>query len=213
MAKTFGDMKTRIVDETLRDDLQTQIHRAILSAIDYFSLQEWAQGQKSGTLTVGNAVATYTLPTDFLEMLHCEVLATSTSRQEVCEITYQEMRRLNDSVPPVYSAPEKFAIFGDSIEFWPVDAASVTKTVTLYYQYKIPAPEAETDGDTGSASYFWMNTAEPMIRAYAKALLFAEVIRDTDAAQADFAIAEQFRKQLVTHSESKSTSGQIVGWY
>tara|TARA_Y100001963_G_C6790799_1_gene455280 strand:- start:1554 stop:2309 length:756 start_codon:yes stop_codon:yes gene_type:complete len=86
------------------------------------------------------------------------------------------------------------------------DAVTSTDPYTLRFRYvaKIPAPTATqiTTAGEGAFTNFWTTEAERMIRCYAKALVYADVLQMIEAAQAQEKLSELEYNRLIRKSES-----------
>jgi hypothetical protein len=104
-------------------------------------------------------------------------------RTPLIKISYPELRNMDLIRPaPVSTFPVNWAWYQQQIYIWPYPADFFPLTLS-YYSAPFPPTQAT---DTN----WWTTIAEALIRAYTRARINLEVIRDTDAYQADMQAAK-----------------------
>jgi len=78
-------------------------------------------------------------------------------------------------------------------------------TLLLAYEVTLAAPESDTD------SNFWTNDAYRMIKAYSKAILYADYLQQFELAQANEVMAESEYNRIVTASEARAFADTVQG--
>ena len=124
----------------------------------------------------------YVPPIDYTSPYLIEITWASL-RTPLIKISYPELRAMDLIRPaPVTTFPVNWAWYQQQIYIWPYPADFFPLTLS-YYSAPFP-PVNATDTN------WWTTTAEALIRAYTRARLNLEVIRDTEAYQADMQAAK-----------------------
>lgn len=205
--RTYATMQSRIADELSRPDLTSEIQNAIQDACYYYQQEQFFFNEAIDSTTVTVAgTNTYAGPSDLLDIEALEINISSSG------IIYPLHPRRLDWVldrdemvnPPLEGQPTDYAIFANQFRLWPTpDNAYGLK---FYYRQQIPPPTQPTDGG------FWMTTAEAMIRAYAKGILYSQILMLPDKAKVEFEISHQFYQQLKSQTASKLFTGKSKAW-
>lgn len=150
--------------------------------------QFWTQ-----LVTVYN-VNQYIPPIDYVAPRLVEITAAS-MRYALQSVPYPELRGMDVIRPtPVTVYPQFWAWYQEQIYVWPYPNGFYP--LTLSYRTAPQLARNATDVN------FWTTDAELMVRAYAEFLIQMKVLKDPDAAQAAYAVAQ--RELLAIKSQTIS---------
>ena len=205
MSETLQTMANRIIKEVKRNDIVAgDVFDYIFDAIKFYRNDPFFKGEGYYNFTTtpfpnpgpSNFVfpdprSAYRLPNDYIETLEVTVLFDGTALP-------LNLRSLDwfveqcEGNPVVTGPPTDFILYDDQIYFWPM--ADQQYQATLWYKKAVPAPSVNAPTEVGN---FWMTSdREPMVRAMAKSLLFAQRIRDQANAGVCKNIADAFFQKL-----------------
>ena len=217
---TFATMKTRIVDETLRDDLTpAQLGHAINDAIalqegERYSFnvrryriltvaaQEYYDIKAPALLTsAGTAVGTGET------LLELDSITTTVSNRPypLTPRTQQWMDEQQDS--NFLGQPADYTIYGQQLRIFPVPDAAYP--IDLSGLARLAPNPLSQDAHTNA----WMTEGERLIRAQAKVLIYRDILRDPDGValatqqfgQAQLALKRKMAAQAYTgHQRHRS---------
>ncbi len=174
---TLAQMRSRIADDLLRSDLNTQIDKAINRAIEYYYKKEkfWFN-QTTGTFaTIASQEAYGTadgIPSDILEIDYMQIAFTTTNKPELIPRTYQDLKRRNEGNST--GNPEDYAWYQNKIYLHLIPSTVWTVTVSYRKSYAAMTVDADTNDFT--------TNAEDLIEARASWWLYSRVLKDYDAA-------------------------------
>ena len=210
---TLGDLKTRIISETLRDDLADdmadQLTLIIQKSIDQYAANRWWFNERMGAVvtTVGSHVAP--LPADFRYLDEAWL--------QVGGVAYP-MRLLQAvDIDQLYAAsmsnaqPTDIAILGTNLYLWP--AASQVWTINLRYVGEVtPALDYTKD----SSANFWTNQGQDLITARAKLRLYRDYLsaqlQDPRVVAANNQEEEAYSRLRSEHNRRLSTNRVRASW-
>lgn len=165
---TYGTMRSRIADELHRTDLNTQINRAIVSAIATWETEPLWFNEAFSTFTTVAGQLTYSAAdaslTDLVKIRSIR-LDVSTSREALTEWTWAEFVENNVSTSQ-QSVPDYYAYVAEKLLLFPVPNATYTGQIVMVRRL----PEISLSA-TDNATNAWMTHAEELIRQRAKALV------------------------------------------
>jgi len=171
MANSLGDLKSRIVAETDRDDLASggalsnQLALCIDRAIEFYSDEAFWFNHAAAAATTANSGAIVPLPS--------EIRAADTVSCNGCALRKVPARDLEYRTES--GRPSLWASSGDAIRLWPIPDAAYP--IGMYGVARIDPP-----GSDGSANA-WTTEAQDLIAARTRFLLFRDVLRDGEGAQ------------------------------
>ncbi|MGE5721542.1 MAG: hypothetical protein ACM3YM_03700 [Sphingomonadales bacterium] len=171
MANSLGDLMSRIIDETDRDDLgsggalSNQLALCIERAIEFYSDEAFWFNRAAATATTANGSATVPLPS--------EIRAADTVSCNGCALRKVPVRDLEYRTES--GRPSLWAMDGDAIRLWPTPDAAYP--IGIYGVARIDPP-----GSDGAANA-WTTEAQDLIAARTRFLLFRDVLRDGEGAQ------------------------------
>jgi len=168
---TYAELKTRIVTEMVRSDLDdtlaTQLATHIARACEYFSDERfWFNAIVTTTPTV-SGTATVSVPATVRRVDRVSIPALGTDLREVA------LSALDDG--DTQAMPSEYAYSGDSLQFYPIPDQAYTLRLVGIAQ--INAPSDDTDENA------WTDEAQDLIVARTKMTLFRDQFRDPEGAQ------------------------------
>lgn len=202
---TLGTMRDRIADELgQRTDLNTQILAAIQSAIKFYESEPFWFNEEEGEATTTDGTASYTLPTDFIEMQAIRVnLGTDDAPdwEELRQIAQERMFQIEltaDGEPCVYS------IYRQELKLYPTPNDAFD--ITLCYVKSLAAISDPADTNE------WMVEGEELIRLHAKQDVRTNVLNlptNNDWANREASVFRQMKsrsRQMVATGRLEPTS-------
>jgi hypothetical protein len=207
VARTLGDLKTRIADELARADLSSQIALAISQAIEEACSHFFWFMQTRGVLVSLVAGTPAYAPTAFNALVEIERVALLSGLQHrtLDVMTDEEMDRSYDGSAPT-GQPYAYAVYNDEIRFYPTPDNSYS----VYVDGLTHGTALASDTD----SNIWTDTTkgERYIRALAKRQIYADVIRDTDKALVQDNLAQRYREELFQQTHSRTASSEMAAY-
>lgn len=147
----------------------------------------------------------YVGPVDYVAPYRVEITIPNL-RYCLSKYSYNELRNLDVIRPsPTTSYPTFYSWFQGQIYIWPYPVSFYP--ITLSY-YTAPFPPRDM-----TTSNFWTTTAEAMIRAYTRARINLEVLRDKEAFDADMQAANMEFTSLKSQEISQQQTGGIPADY
>lgn len=210
---TLGDLKTRIISETLRDDLAdemaSQLTLIIQKSIDFYAANRWWFNEKLATVStvIGSALAP--LPTDFRFLDQANL--------KVGGVSYALALRQAVEIDELFTAgaingqPTDLAIVNDDLYLWP--SANKVYPVELRYVADVsPALNYTSD----NSSNFWTNEGQDLIVARAKLRLYRDYLsaqlQDPRVIAANNQEQEAYSRLRSEHNRRLSTNRVRAGW-
>ena len=203
VARTLGDLKTRIADELARADLASQIALAITDAIDEACTQRfWFMEVRGLEIPVSAGTAAYT-GEDIERLLEIDrlVLVVNGQRRTLGAMNDDQLDRWNDGTAPE-GEPYAFSRYGDQLRLYPTPRTAYTVLI-----------DGLTKGaalDTDADSNIWTTTGERYVRALAKRNVLAEVIQDDQRAATQDALAVRYREELWAQTHTRTATGEMA---
>lgn len=206
----FGTMQARIADEMARDDLAEPIRQAVKDAVLYYQNEPYFIGRLVVGGIVTSGVATAPLPTDWIAIDRVEI-AVNGKFVELPEASFDTVLALEQAYAPGGGVPQCYAPYNETIYMAPTP--NLNTFSRFLYRKALPPPDLDADGaSTASASYFWMNTAERMIRTYAKGLLYQDLLKDPQSAQSEFAESMKAFDMVLQRTSEALLPREITPW-
>lgn len=202
---TYGDMKTRIADELVRSDIDTQIAQQIQSAIAQYQRKLFFFNEKTNAswATVANQELYDTsdgVPDDIVSIDKLTVIYSSVRE----DVRRRDWNMIEDLQPGTSKGgqPTLYAYREQTFRLYPIP--TTVMTLNLAYVQRVAVPTL--DADTGP----WVNDAEELIRCAAKRRIAQHVIRDLEMAQ-DMLVAEQDAlRDLMSESSRRLGTGRMI---
>jgi hypothetical protein len=211
---TFAAMKTRIVDEMLRDDLTaTHLNNAINDAIKQWEGERWVFNERRYRILTVASQEYYDLSEPVLLDSDGTVLEDGEMLLELDDITvtvnsqpYRLCQRSQqwfnkNQLTTSLGQPADYTIYGNQLRIFPLPDGIYTLNLNGLGRLG-PAP-LSSDLHTNA----WMTEGEELIRAHAKMLLYRDVVRDPEGA----AIAAKAMEGPEHHLQRKMAAKAYVG--
>jgi hypothetical protein len=180
----FITMQDRIADEMARDDLGEHIRQSIYDSINRYKNELFFFNRKLDTTTTVAGTQTLPQPADTISFDSIFLTAYG-YRRALSEVTIEQILAYDQFLLSNQGTPTQYALLGPLIYLYPIPDRAYS--VTMLYRRAVPAPVSDGDGDQATDdSYFWMTTAERMIRTYAKGVLYRDVLKDEDSSRVEF---------------------------
>jgi hypothetical protein len=189
---TLADLKTRIVAETLRDDLEDELSDQLLTHIQracefYGGEKFWFNSTVTPVATTPSA-ATVAVPSTVRRVDHASI-----SGGDLMEVTLGALPTDGAS-----GIPARYAYYNDTLSLYPVPDAAYTLQLVGLAQIEAPAD----DGD----SSVWTNEAQDLIVARAKMTLYRSQFRDPEGAQLAAGEAQEALTRLRRETAKRLTT-------
>lgn len=168
---TYADLKTRIITETVRDDLAgdlaTTLATHIARAVEYYaSTRFWFNTILASAMTTPGT-ATVDIPATV------RIVDRAAYPNGFGDINEYQLVELPDDGST--GRPTRYAYYNDKLRLWPTPDGAYT--LNIYGVAQIAGPTA--DGDTN----VWTNQAYDLITAQTKMTLYRGIFRDPEGAQ------------------------------
>lgn len=164
---TLLDLKTRIIGEMSRDDLEDDLSSILAThiarACEYYSDTKFWFNSIATTVNTVAATATVAIPSTVRIIERITLPAYNMDLQELT------LRELDDYT--VQSIPKYYSYYNDSLRFSPIPDAIYT--LNLYGIAKVAAPA------TDATENIWTTEAQDLIVGQTKMTLCRGVLRDT----------------------------------
>jgi hypothetical protein len=201
---TLGELKTRIIAETNRDDLgpgealEVTLASCIARAIEHFSGEEfWFTRESAGGVTAAG-VSSVPLP--------AEVRIAETVAHDGEPLLKVPLGAIEHSIDE--GLPTRWAADGDQIRLWPIPDGAYALEIAGLAQIDPPAGDAEVTP--------WTEEAYDLIAARTRFLLFRDVFRDVEgtqlAAQAEGEALTKLRRETRRRSRTPLRSAGDEPW-
>lgn len=201
---TFGTIKQRVADEMKRGEITasaTAVQNSVLDSIKHYETRRmwFNEVVNASQVTVANTPTLSAMPTGLVRI---DSFRITVSGREISLTpwNYQYMDSIDSN--QWSSIPEHYAVYADKIRLYPRPNASYTCTISFIKRLT----EVSASATTG-ATNAWVNECEPVIRNYAKGLLFQNELRNYNEAAYWFSESEREFKEL-----QKETVGRSSGY-
>ena len=216
---TFATMKTRIVDETLRDDFTaTQLGNAINDAVKQWEGERFKFNEKryqiltvadqeyydlEGPTLLTSAGAAVGTGETLLEL--DDILATVNSSPY--RLSPRTQQWFNEWTTTTHTGqPSDFTLYGAQLRIFPVPDAAYQ--LDLMGLARLAPNPLSGDTDTNA----WMTEGEPLTRAHAKMLLYRDVLRDNDGASLAVEQMKEAEHMLKRKMGAQAFTGRQKAW-
>jgi len=196
-------MRNRILDDLNRKDLTAQAENAIKTAISFYEKDRfWFLEQRSTTTTV-NAQEYYPVPDNYLD-LDSLVIEVNNYAYPLNKRSYGTLEAWHVKQSVFLGYPSDYAIYATGeqtqIRLYPVPNGSYQ--LTLSYFGSLDVLEAESDTNS------WLTIGEELVRSRAEWTLYAQKLRDVDAAQMTKVIETEALSQLERLTKMRQFTGR-----
>lgn len=210
----LGDLKRRIISETLRDDLaddmKADLDLLIQKSIDEYAARRWWFNEKYTTQAVTPGSPYAPLPVDFrfIDRLFLRIGG----------ITYGLELRQAVEIDERYSAgaingqPTEYAILGSNFYLWPSPSQAFGGLEIRYVADVSPALDYTSD----VSANVWTNEGSDLVTARVKLRLYRDYLSvmatDPRVANASNQEAEAYSRLRSEHNRRLSTNRVRAGW-
>lgn len=200
MAGTLGDLKSRIIDETNRDDLAddllSALNRVIADAIDFYAVERWwfTEARIITSCTPGSEYLD--LPSG-LRLLDRPFLVVGNVRYDLTKRSMEEIEALYTT--PITGQPTDFAVFGSQIRLWP------TPNIAYQVIWLEVADATSLDFSNDNSSNVWTQYAAPLIAARCKTFLYRDYL---SASEQDPRITLALSQEREAYAQLKSETNR-----
>lgn len=206
---TLATMRSRIIDETMRPDLETAIGREIIAAINFYrSRRFWFTEKDTVVLfntVVGQsdyaAAAQANIPNlisiDSISIFHD---GETTALRMIDQLKMEAW--LNDT-GALRGDPSFYSYYGQRLRLYAIpDAVSPVRIAGVI---RVAAPASDTEPDNP-----WMTDAEELIRMRASGKIYANLMRDPQQAQVARAQEEEALGALMAETSSRMQVNSLI---
>jgi hypothetical protein len=198
---TYGDLQSRIADDLNRTDLTNQIKENILLAIMHYRSERFWFNETSTTLTATVSSAQVTAPTDILKIDRFYITISGKN----IELIAQDMNRVIEYRPTTNGRPRSFTYYQNRFE---LDRKSdAAYALPLYYVKELSTLSSSSDTNG------WTTDAEDLIVFHAEKMLYANVLKDMEKAQAASSLETAALTQLRSIGRARTTTGYTKAYY
>lgn len=199
--RTYGDLQSRIADDLNRTDLTSQIQENVRLAILHYKSERFWFNETSTTLTATVGQGYVTAPTDILRI---DGLYITISDRNI-ELQPQDLGRVIEYRPTSNGRPRAFCYYQNRFE---LDRLSDTAyALPLYYVKELTVLSSDSDSNG------WTTDAEDLIVFHAEKMLYANVIKDLEKAQAAAALETAALTQMRSLGRARTTTGYTKAYY
>jgi hypothetical protein len=211
---TLADLRTRIISETLRDDLADtmapDLDLIIQKSIDQYASVRWWFNEASQAINCTPGQRMLPLPLDF-RILDQAILRIGAVGYALRMRSEEEIDR-RYTAGPINGQPTEFAIYNVNADLWPTPSLNWP----VEFQYIADVSPALVYDTTGSASNFWTNQGQDLIVARAKLRLYRDylsaTLSDPRVAGASNQEAEAYTRLRSEHNRRLSNNTVRAGW-
>lgn len=210
---TLGDLKQRIISETLRDDLADdlapQLTVLIQKSIDQYAANRWWFNEKRASVPTVIGVSTVALPIDFRFLDQADL--------QVGAVAYTLRLLQATEIDDLYTAgtingqPTNVAIVNANLYLWPTP--NKVYPVLLRYVADV-APALDYTADT--SANFWTNQGQDLITARVKLRLYRDYLssslQDPRVVAANNQEQEAYSRLRSEHNRRLSSERVRAGW-
>lgn len=206
---TFADMQNRIADETFRLDLMapvapqtnSPVKNAIFAAIQRYQRERFYFSEKQATWSTVKGQEYYGttdgVPSDLIETDSLSIVVYNQSYTlNLRDFAYIEAVQTNSNFVGI---PFDYAYYAQKFRLYPIPTAVFP--LILSYFARIAAPVADTDVTV------WMTDAEALIRCAAKKDIYANYLRDSQAASEMAALEADELAALRSETTERTSTG------
>lgn len=172
---TLADLKTRIIQESNRDDmlddLASALDRVIADSIEYYAAERWwwNEARSTSVCTIGNEYISRPTGTRILDVPFLVVGGVR------FDLTKREMADIEGLyTTPQSGQPIEYCEFGDQLRLWPTPNAAYTVI------WLAIADVTALNYAVATSSNAWTNQGAPLISARARMFFFGDYFKADD---------------------------------
>lgn len=202
MVATLGDLKTRIITETNRDDLTDELasslNTVIADAIEFYAAERWWWNEARVTSACTPGAEYIDRPTG-ARIIDKPFLLIGGARYDMTKRTMEDLEGLYTT--PLNGQPTDYCEFGTQVRLWP------TPNLAYTIIWLDIADVTALDYSDATSSNAWTNYVPQLISAQARMIFF----RDYFKADLDFARASAAEKQWHDRFKGETNRRLSVG--
>lgn len=209
----LGDLKQRIIAETLRDDLAddmaSDLNLIIEKSIDHYAANRWWFNEKQIDIPVVVGDPFVPVPADFRYLDDAKLRVGGVR----FGVRLRQASEIDDryDAGPINGQPTEMALFGTNFWLWPTPSTAWTLDV-LYVADVLPLLDYSDD----ASANFWTNQGQDLITARAKLRLYRDYLsaslQDPRVVQANNQEAEAYSRLRSEHNRRLTTNTVRAGW-
>lgn len=210
MTKTRAQLETQIADDLARGDLTTQITEAVDQAIlQYEQERFWFNQVHSQTATFSSSethVDFSAMPKKFLEVDRVRV-ATSAGVNFYWEVTpasYASVMQAQETV--ILARPLEYVVYNNALQF----DSKANRDYSLFIDGLVSLGSVASASFSTADTSAWFNDGRTLIRATAKADIFANLLEAPEKAAVFEALAQKELNKLRAKTNQKLGFGPII---
>ena len=205
---TLGNMADTITDEIRDSTIPTQIIDKILEAIDYYDGERFYFNEdQSIVYTTSNSQEFYTSVDwsgiDTIRHIDSVKVQYSGGRFPLRAATWDEMERASTTTTNV-GVPTYYAYYQQRLRLYPIPNQAYTIQMAVLQQLATLSLTTQSNA--------WVVDGFNMIKARAKALIYAHIKDDPQQAQKFEYIADQEYKALKAQTRNRIATGRVRTW-
>lgn len=201
---TLGTMEDRIIDELARSDLQSQIRKAIQSAVKHYERQRFYFNETQVTLTTSSSQEYYSSAdnADIPNLVEIDSVRQTigSTHEPLNERDFAYIDAVSSS-SSAFGDPTDYAYYAQKLRFYPVP--NQARTIVVSGVKKLATLSTTTDTNA------WMTDAEELIRMRAKCDVFANVIRDVSGEE--LARCKQYEMDALNELRGETAQRTMTG--
>lgn len=208
----FGTMVARCADELKRSDLNAQIKKSIVSAIDFYEARRFSfnEGRRSLSTVAGTE---YYAPSSWVSSTTLgNPLAIDTAKivsgSSEWPLERQTFETIDDwqNNSGTRGRPTDYCWYKGQLRLYPVADAVYTVYINGLFQLAPALTSASENADTNA----WMTDGEQLIRSWTKGDVYLNHLRNKPAADIMFEAATVHAQNLGSKLVSIAGSGRVV---
>ena len=196
---TLGNLYARIYDET-HQTRTVAVANAVQSAYDFYQSQRFWCTENTRSFTI-SATAEVALRTALPGCIAIDAMVAGAQKYPLEKKPWRDILELDDG--NVRGDPYCYAIHHEQLRFYPVPQSSITIEAIYVGMHTL------TTSASSTSSSVWTNELEPLIRARAKAVLYADYYGDAEKAAMQYQVEGMYLKQFLDRTAQESTDGQL----
>jgi len=198
---TYAQLQARIADDLNRSDLATQIQQNILGAIQNYKGERFWFNETSATATTTTSSAQVAAPTDIVAI---DALYIVISGKNI-ELMPEDLNAVIEFRPTTNGRPRAYCFYRNQFEL--DRKADQAYTLNLYYLKELTALSAAADSNG------WTVEGEDLIVFHAEKMLYANVIKDMQKAQAAASLEKEAFTRMRSLGITRTSTGYTKAYY
>ena len=198
---TYGTLQSRIADDLNRADLTSQIQQNINLAIKHYRTERFWFNETSATAAATVGSAQVAAPLDILIIDRLYILISGIN----IELLPMDLDAIIEFRPITNGRPRSFCYYRNQFEL--DRKCDQAYTLTLYYVKELTALSASGDAN------LWTTDCEDLIVFHAEKMLYANVIKDMQKAQAAAALEKEALTRIRSLGIARTTTGHTKAYY